>query len=191
MPARVHNFAKPVLVGNRGIPQLLAIGLDHHSLVAGHKINRRLHDLFEHRRHIVRGLADDAQNVRTGGLPGQRHLGFVEQPRVLNGDHGLISKGLRQRNLITRIGLSLAARKDKQTKELALAQKRHVKRRIYAINLVDSALMSGQVNFGPVRQMQDLLTADRARRKVLGRVDRDVLRAQILQRAGLLCASRW
>ena len=54
-------------------------------------------DRFEHRRRIGDGSADRAQHVRRGLLPLQRLLSFVEQPRVLDRDCGLISEGLQER----------------------------------------------------------------------------------------------
>ncbi len=57
------------------------------------------HDGVEDRLHVGRRPADDAQDVGGGGLPGQRLLGFVEQPRILDRDHRLVSESLLQRQL--------------------------------------------------------------------------------------------
>ncbi len=44
-------------------------------------------------------LADDLQYLGRGGLPLQRLLRLVEQPRVLDRDHRLVGEGLQQRHL--------------------------------------------------------------------------------------------
>ena len=44
--------------------------------------------------------ADDLQHLGGGGLPLQRFLRLVEQPHVLDRDHGLVGEGLQQRDLL-------------------------------------------------------------------------------------------
>ena len=53
--------------------------------------------------------AADLEYVGGGCLLLQRFAQLVEQPRVLDGDHGLIGKGLEQSNLSLREELGLAA----------------------------------------------------------------------------------
>ena len=65
--------------------------LAHLSGILGYRI--------QHRLNIRRRAGDDAQNFTRGGLLFQRLLEFLEQPHVLNGDHGLISEGFEQLNL--------------------------------------------------------------------------------------------
>ncbi len=48
---------------------------------------------------VARGTADDAKHLRGRGLPLQRLLGLVEQPHVLDRDHGLVGEGLEQVDL--------------------------------------------------------------------------------------------
>ena len=62
---------------------------------------------IEHRLHVGRRFADDAQDLAGGGLLlerfGQRpvaRLQLVEEPNVLDRDHGLIGKGLQQSDLL-------------------------------------------------------------------------------------------
>ena len=50
----------------------------------------------EYRMHIRRRTGDDLQDVGRRGLPLQRLLSLVEQPRVLYGDHGLIGESLEE-----------------------------------------------------------------------------------------------
>ena len=53
-------------------------------------------DALEHRRGVVDGLADRAQNFRRRALLRQRVVDLPEQSRVLDGDDGLIGEGLDQ-----------------------------------------------------------------------------------------------
>ena len=61
---------------------------------------RRLDQRIEHRLQIEGRAADDLEHVGGGGLLLQRFAQLVEQPRVLNGDDGLIGEGLDQRDLL-------------------------------------------------------------------------------------------
>ena len=61
--------------------------------------NSRTHaadDRLEHRLHVGRRLADDAQDLGGRGLVRERFLGLVEQPRVLDRDHCLVGEGSQQ-----------------------------------------------------------------------------------------------
>ena len=51
-------------------------------------------DGLEYRLHIRRRTGDDLQDFGGSGLPFQRLPGLVEQPRVLDGDHGLVGEAL-------------------------------------------------------------------------------------------------
>ncbi len=62
------------------------------------------HDGVEYRLHVGRRLTDDAQNLGCRGLPGQRLLRLLEQPRVLDGDDGLVGETLLERKLLRRKG---------------------------------------------------------------------------------------
>ena len=63
-----------------------ALGLAQPSRVVGYRV--------EHRLQIARRGADDLQDVCGRGLPLQRLLRLVEEPDVLDRDHGLIREGL-------------------------------------------------------------------------------------------------
>ena len=56
----------------------------------------RCRDGLEHRLHVRRRTGDHLQDVGRRGLPLQRLLRLVEQPHVLDGDHGLVGEGLQQ-----------------------------------------------------------------------------------------------
>ena len=56
----------------------------------------------EHRLQLARRRTDDTQHLRCCGLLLQGLPQFIEQPRILNGDDGLIGEGLEKRNLLIR-----------------------------------------------------------------------------------------
>ena len=56
----------------------------------------------KHGLQIERRAADDLEHVGGGGLLLQRFAQFVEQPRVLDGDDGLIGKVREQADLSCR-----------------------------------------------------------------------------------------
>ena len=60
---------------------------------------RALGDRVEHRLHVGRRAADDAQDLGRRGLLLERLLGLVEQAHVLDRDHRLVGEGLQQRDL--------------------------------------------------------------------------------------------
>ncbi len=57
-------------------------------------------DRLEHRLHVRRRAGDHLQDVGGRGLPLQRLFGFVEQPRIFDGDDGLVGKSLQQLNVV-------------------------------------------------------------------------------------------
>src|SRR5262249_25800323 len=54
---------------------------------------------IEHRPYVGRRGRDDPQDLTGGRLLLQRLLRLVEEPHVLDGDYGLVGKGLKKRNL--------------------------------------------------------------------------------------------
>ena len=52
---------------------------------------------IEHRLYLGRRTGDDLEDVGGRGLPLERLVRFLEEPRVLNGDRRLIGEGLQQR----------------------------------------------------------------------------------------------
>ena len=72
---------------------------EHHCLVGAAEARHRLHQRVENRLEIDGRAADDLEHVGGGGLLLQGFAEivgalaqFVEQPRVLDGDHGLFGK---------------------------------------------------------------------------------------------------
>ena len=57
-------------------------------------------DCFEYRHCVRRRSGNDFQDVSGGGLALQRLLRLLEQPRVLDGDDGLVGEGLQQLNVM-------------------------------------------------------------------------------------------
>ena len=78
----------------------------------------------EYRGEVAAGIVDHAQDIGGRGLPLQRFLGLVEQPRILDGDDGLVGKALLQRKLFLGKGKQPVAVDDENTDRLAFAPKR-------------------------------------------------------------------
>ena len=73
------------------------------------KLAGALDNGLEHRPDIGRRRGDDLQDVGASGLIGQRlrqlarlGLHLVEQPHILDRDHGLVGEGLQQIDLLAR-----------------------------------------------------------------------------------------
>ena len=66
--------------------------------------------LVEHRRGVGHGTANDLQDFRGGGLALERLLGFIEQPCVLDRDHGLARERLQEVDLLVGEPSDLGAR---------------------------------------------------------------------------------
>ena len=77
--------------------------------IARRPASRALGDDVEYRLHVGGRLADHLQHLRRGRLPRQRLLCLVEQPRVLDRDHGLVGEGLQQCELLVAEGAARAA----------------------------------------------------------------------------------
>ena len=60
----------------------------------------RLNQGVEHLLQVERRAADDLEHIGSGGLLLQRLPQLVEQPRVLDGDHGLVGEVRDQINLL-------------------------------------------------------------------------------------------
>ena len=68
----------------------------------------------EHRLYVGWGTGDDVENSRRRGLAFQRFLRLVEQPHILDRDHGLVGKGLQQLGVVRRKRAGLCARDREQ-----------------------------------------------------------------------------
>ena len=78
-------------------------------------------DGVEHRLHVRGRGGDHLQDVGRRGLPLQRFRGLVEQPRVLDGDHGLVGKGLQQLDMMVGERAGLDARNADRADRVAVA----------------------------------------------------------------------
>ncbi len=83
------------------------------------------HDCLKHRLHICRRTADDAEHLGSCGLMLQRLAQFcvavtqfLEQPYVLDGDHGLVSESFHERDLTIREGLYAAPHAERANRPL-------------------------------------------------------------------------
>ena len=90
----------------------------------------------EHRVQVERRTADHLQNVGgrsllfqcLGQVTGAR-LHFIKQAHVVDGDHGLVSEGLKQRDLPVRERARLELDKGDRANRLAVAKHRHSEHR--------------------------------------------------------------
>ena len=78
-----------------------------HHVINSTNPSRALDDGIEHRLHVRRRAADDAEHLGRGCLMLQRLaqfcvalLEFLEQPDVFDGDHRLRSEGFEESNLL-------------------------------------------------------------------------------------------
>ena len=93
---------------------------------------RRLDDGVEHRLQLAGRAADDVEHVAGRGLVLERlrqlaraRLHLLEQPRVLDGDHGLVGEGLKQGDLSLSEELSLGAAKIDRADRDTFSHQRH------------------------------------------------------------------
>ena len=103
----------------------VAVGPENEASARIAKMRRVLIRVSEHRLQIEGRMADGPQHAGRGRLLLQRFLGLVEQPRVLDGDHGLVGEDLRKGDLL---GVEIAdriAQDAKAADRLALAQQWH------------------------------------------------------------------
>ena len=93
---------------------------------------RGVHDRVVDRLHVRLRSADDAKDVGSGRLPGERFLRLVEQARVLDGDHRLVGERLRERDLRV-VEAPIAARRIADAADgAAVAQQGHEQRGLVA-----------------------------------------------------------
>src|SRR5262245_65650581 len=82
-----------------------------------------LRDRIQHRLNISWRASDDAQNLTRRRLLFQRFLEFLEQPHVLNGDHGLVGKGFKELDLGRSEGTNLGSTCVQRSNEFSLLTK--------------------------------------------------------------------
>ena len=76
---------------------------------------------LQHRLQFSRRAGDHPQDLGGGGLLLQAVLELLEQPGVLDGDHGLVGKGLHEGEVALAVRLGDVAEDDEQAKRLLLA----------------------------------------------------------------------
>ena len=77
--------------------------------------------LLKYRVEFPGRRTDDLQHFRSRGLLFQRLLGIIEQPRILDGDDGLVGKGAQQLDVMIGEHTRLAPRAGDVTDQRALA----------------------------------------------------------------------
>ena len=140
--ARCHEREDPAgRIGASHGRDRVAVGSQHVGAVADEQLHRRLDDRIEHRGHIGGRLADDAQDVGRGRLLCQRLLRLVEQPRVLDRDHRLVSEAGEQLLLLRREAAERRALQiDGADATPALHQRRH------HLRVVDPGELGGRLH---------------------------------------------
>ncbi len=108
-------------------------------LLGGEQVLAAVEDLFEHGRGVGHRTADHLQDFRGGCLPLQGCLGFVEQPHVFDGDHGLVGEGLDQVDLRRCEWTYLIAKQRDQADRLTVAQHRHREHGAKAVAFLERA----------------------------------------------------
>src|SRR5262249_10174279 len=88
---------------------------------------RRLNERLEHSLQIEGRATDDLEYVSSGSLLLERFAQFTEQPRILDGDDGLIGKVLYQVNLLVSKRTNLLAINVYGTDHFALIEHRDKK----------------------------------------------------------------
>ena len=93
-------------------------------------------------------------------------LHLREQARVFDRDQRLVAKGLGLGDFLGAEGVRVLLANDQHAHALSLAQKRKVDRRIDADEILDLTFVRGQLDLGPIRQVQHGFAENRARRKI-------------------------
>jgi hypothetical protein len=89
------------------------------------QVHRTLGDCVEHWLDIGRRARDHPQDVGRGRLLLERLFRLVEQPNVLDRDHGLVGEGLEQGDLPVQITPGLGTPNGDRPEDGALSQQRH------------------------------------------------------------------
>ena len=101
-----------------------------------------LDDGIEHRLHVGRRAADDAEHLGRRGLMLQRLaqfrialLEFFEEPHILDGDHSLISESFQERDLLLGEGANLHAADTNGADRNPLTKQRSTKHRTVTLRV--------------------------------------------------------
>ena len=116
-------------------------------------------DRLEHGRGVGDGAADDFQHIGRGRLERERlfevsrpRLHLLEQPRILDGDDGLIGECLDEFDLSRRVGARFRPREHDDPDQIVAALHRHAER---SVGLHASA--HTDKNFGILAHVRDVL----------------------------------
>ena len=90
---------------------------------ASHNCGRIFGNRIQHWLNIRRRAGDDAQDLTRRRLLLQRLFELVEQPHVLDGDHGLVGEGFQQLDLRRGEGAYLDATRVQRSNEFSLLTK--------------------------------------------------------------------
>src|SRR5262245_18763116 len=105
-PHRAANHGSTKLAKSRDrammghAAQDLPVLLNDDDVIGATKTSGTLGNRVQHRLQVGRRAADHAQDLTRSGLPLQGLLRLVEQSHVLDGNHGLVSEGLEELDLI-------------------------------------------------------------------------------------------
>ena len=88
------SFIRQVQATNGLQIHIFFVGKGRHAEARTAKRHRLLDNDVEHGLHTGRRTPHDFEDLGGGGLPFQRLAGLVEQPHVLDRDHGLRGEGL-------------------------------------------------------------------------------------------------
>jgi len=84
------SFLRRAMYGDQMMQPVVRTTAEHIGLVGAAEARHRLHKGVEDRLELGGRTADGLEHVCGGGLLLQRLPQFLEQPRILDGDHGLL-----------------------------------------------------------------------------------------------------
>ena len=129
------EFRLGLIVRNRSDPERLALLKVEDAQIRRRQFGRAKRQRVEHRLEIERRAANHLQHIRRRRLLRQRlfqiarsPLHLLEQPRILDGDHGLIGEGLDQIDDALRVDSGLRLRHHDDADEIVAALHWHAKR---------------------------------------------------------------
>ena len=101
---------------------LVALATEYESVICVAKFDRGLDQCIEHNLQIERRAADNLEHIGRRGLLLQRLPQLTEQARVFDGDDGLSSEALHQRDLLVRKRTDILATHEKDTNQFVPLQ---------------------------------------------------------------------
>ena len=138
-------------------------------------------DGLEHRLHVRRRTGDDLEDLGRRRLPLERLLGLVEQPRVLDRDHGLVGEGFGERDFVLAEDVGVFANNANKPIHVPMRCNGRIQRMNWAVRLMDAALECGQLDGDQSGKCSVFLRHDCARGESWRGVDRR-LRCRVLNR---------